>query len=323
MKNFISKPIALILIAFAFTATQVEANHFDFLPGDPADFPVQRRIMERGYAFYCFDSVLTKFPGFRAQAVRVVEAAFNAHQINAYEVAPGPSCDVLNTAPADNDYPCGSGTSGCIKYWLDPVVIFYRIALPYNTTNGWQTTQAHEGVGNSGHLMWQHERYHDDGVFLCDPFATYTIMSCATGVWEVQPYDRDRTWNAFVPDKPNNYWLQIEPNGWATARWTAGRMDSGAAHVNNIEGNTNATRVSFAWSDNEFQEPTWVGWGRCPAQYNWCFTDYNLQYRGFDTQHWNHGCLWGRAENAATYSIGQVSKGESPSGYWFLFGCIK
>lgn len=306
---------AALVVLFTLLSFQVaRADHFVWLPDDPARFPVQSRLMERGYLNYCFDNTAYNYPGFRAQAAEVVDAAFGANGVRAYEVAAGPSCDVYNTMPPYANFPCGSGAAACIMYWLDPVVIYYNVALGYSN---WRSGMAHEGVANSGHLLWQHERYKDQvQPFQCDPFATYTTMSCGNGVWQVTEWDRNAQWNAFVPDAPCPRGF-VTGNDWTTISWGSVRCDGGVAHLWGIARNTNATRMSFGWQAPDSDVIRWAG-ELCGPSYNYCYSDYSDGSRGFDSFWTRPGaCFFVRTENAALWWVPQIS---APN-FWTWVGC--
>lgn len=282
-----------------------------WLPGDPADYPVQARIMQRGYVTYCFDSAASQYPGFRSQAAEVSQYATRMHGLPAYEVPFGVDCDVTNTMPPDASFTsiCGSGAAACIEYWRDPVKIYYRRALGYSD---WRSALCHEGSANSGHVLWLHEHY-DDANFR-SLGRDWTCMDFGTNQWRTTEYDRDRIFNAFVPDRPRTVSLVSHGNGWATVKWDNFRADNGAAHLHGIARNTNATRVAFGWSRTPDAPVTWAG-EFCGPEYGYCYSDYREGSRGFDS-FWS-GCLWLRAENAAFWWVPQMS---APH-YWTLAGC--
>lgn len=288
---------------------------------DITALPAQRRALERGWVTYCFDSVAAAYPSFKTQAMQTVEAAYAMHGINAVEVAWGSDptasevCDVRHTMPPDATFlnTCGQGAAACIQYWAPQVNIFYRRSLGFWD---WRSTFCHEGAPNSGHFMGLHEHY-NDREFKSNG-RSWTCMDFGTFVWQTTAYDRDRIWNAWVPDRPAAATLTVESNGWATVSWSQLRADAGAAHMNGIPGNTNATRIAFGWSANRDAPIEWAGI-RCGPAFNYCFTAYRDGKRGFDPA-WA-GCLWGRAEAPATYKLPQFTRGDSPDGYWFLFGC--
>ena len=144
-----------------------------------------KRVQVQGYVTYRLDAGTVAYPGFREQAAAVAGAGFAAIGIDAFEVTGPP--DIWLTFPDDATFisTCGAGAAGCILYWQDPIMIFFRRALLYSD---WKTTIAHEGI-NYGHSMGQHEQYFDQGEFRCNTAATYTVMSCGTGVWRPQPFD--------------------------------------------------------------------------------------------------------------------------------------
>ena len=171
--------------------TEAEANHLQWLPGlcgqdvRTCPTPVMQKARDRGYVTYAFDQQSAAYPNFRAQALNVAFAGKDAGLPEAREVDSNP--DIWLTMPDDATFirTCGSGAAGCITYWTDPIMIYFRMALFYTD---WRTTIGHEGLGY-GHAQGQHERYFDNGEFRCDTAATYTVMSCGTGVWRPQSFD--------------------------------------------------------------------------------------------------------------------------------------
>ena len=188
-------PLAIIALAliyiFAGGVKQAESSHLRWLPGlcgqdvRTCPTPVMQKARDRGYVTYAFDAQAAAYPNFKAQAQQVATAGLTAVGLDAREVANG--ADIILTMPDDATFinVCGSGAAGCIVYWADPIIVYFRKALLYND---WKTTISHEGL-NYGHAMGQHERYFDNGEFRCDTTATYSVMSCGTGVWMPQPFD--------------------------------------------------------------------------------------------------------------------------------------
>lgn len=283
-----------------------------WLPGDITTFPAQHRAMARGYFTYCFDAQAAAYPNFRAQAREVVEYAFGRTGIPAREVAwdSGAECDVRNEMPSDAIFltGCGDGAAACIQYWSLPVSIKYRRALNYFD---WKTTFCHEGNGNTGHLMGMHEHY--DDINFRSLGRTWTCMDFGTGTWALPDYDRDRIFNAFVPDAPDAVSLSVT-NGRATVSWSQFRKDGGAARANNIRQNTSATRMSFGYATCDGCPVEWAG-NTCGQAFNFCFTDYGTGFRSFDS-FWR-GCIYVRAENPLTVFIPQISAPD----FWTKAGC--
>jgi len=284
------------------------------LPGDILSGAAQTRALDRGFFTFCFSSGSLAYPGFRQQALEVIAAARAATGIASIEVGWGSGCDVRNEVVSDAEFPCKNtdGTisaAACVTYNSDPVRIWFRRQL--NLSN-WRSAQCHEGSGgNSGHVAWLHEGYDDIRFVSLGDFGT--CMDFGTGVWQVTSRDRDRIWNAFVPDAPSALWLDVS-GGWAFVHWSGLRADGGYAHLNGIAANTNARRMAFGWSASPSDPVTWTG-EICGAEYGYCNTRFSDGTRGFDA-YWR-GCLWARAENELTWFVPQVSAPD----YWTLAGC--
>jgi len=178
-----------------------QADHNRWLPGIPSK--VMNKAIERGYVTYRLDETTAAYPNFRLQAAAVAQAGLNGVGIEAREITSG-TPDIWLTMPTDSTFisTCGQGAAGCIYYWADPVMIYFRRSLLYVD---WKTTIAHEGL-NYGHTMGQHEQYFDNGTFSCKASATYTVMSCGTGVWRPQPYDIETVWAFIVPFKISGFY---------------------------------------------------------------------------------------------------------------------
>ncbi|HSE47032.1 MAG TPA: hypothetical protein VLA89_17070 [Gemmatimonadales bacterium] len=312
----------LVVAVFCADVGVTKADHNgDFLPvynkvgQDITALPAQNRALNRGWINYCFDASAADYPGFRSQARQVVEYATSQTTIAAVEVPWGDDCDIRNVMPPDQTFlnTCGQGAAACIYYWSLPVTIYYRRSLNFFD---WKSTFCHEGL-STGHFMGQHEEYDDQAFRSNGRF--WTCMDFGTGTWQLPPFDRDRIWNSWAPDRPSAVGLRPELNGWYTATWTQRRADEGAAHAFGIPFNTNATRMAFGYSDIRDGPITWAG-ERCGERFNYCYTDYKDGQRSFD-QAWK-GCIWGRVEAPATYRAPQFTRGDSADGYWFLFGCF-
>ena len=307
-------------------AAPVAAHHAGpHLPGDPMNYPVQARIAARGYVTYCLDATTAAYPRFREQAASVTAYAASRGMPPAFEVPWGAGCDVRWQAPAHTVFvgPNGCNSSGayaCIYYWRDAVDVYIDLGAGGTRFTYNDSTICHEGI-NTGHLMFIHEHYDDINfvslgrAWTCMDFGVRDPNdSLGRNVWALPDYDRDRIFNAFVPDRPSEVGLTVEPSGWLRVNWGQTRADGGAAHVNRVASNTSATYASFAWSPTPSDTPEWVG--------TWLCEDWgcgNAPFRGgvqwFDPS-WA-GCLWIRAENAAFYWVPQVS---APL-YWTLAGC--
>ena len=303
---------ALFLTVFLVTPRLAHLDHNgDFLPGDITSWPAQHRALERGYLRYCFDQTAGAYPSFRGQARQVADAAAAMTGINAVEVAWNDDCDVRNTMPPDNQFvtTCGTGAAACIYYYTDPVTIYYRRTLGFSD---WKSALCHEGAANSGHLMGQHEEYNDRDFRSNGRFDT--CMDFGTFVWSLPSFDRDRIFNAWVPDAPSFVTLRVDADGWATVGWSQTRADNGLAHSNGNPKNSNATRMRFGHSDFEGGPITWAG-EVCGERFGFCFTDYKTGNRRFDA-FWR-GCIYLRAENPMTVFVPQIS---APN-FWSLAGC--
>lgn len=311
---------ALVVAVFCSDLGSAKADHAgDFLPvynkpgQDITALPAQNRALNRGYVTYCFDAPAAEYPAFRSQAKQVVDYAVTQTTIAAVEVPWGDDCDIRNTMPPDATFlqTCGQGAAACIYYWSLPVTIYYRRAL---TFNDWKSTFCHEGL-NSGHFMGQHEEYNDREFKSNGRF--WTCMDFGTGTWQLPPFDRDRIWNSWAPDRPATVQLSVAGN-WATVSWDDRRADGGTAHAFGIARNTNATRMAFGHSPTRDAPIAWAG-EYCGAAFDYCYTGFSVRNRGFDA-FWK-GCIWGRVEAPATYRAPQFTRGDSVDGYWFLFGC--
>ena len=196
---------AIFVLAFCLVALLLsgpaQADHNSVLPGVPSK--VMKRVIERGYLTYRLDDAAAAYPGFRLQAAQVALAGYEGLGIEAVEVVSG-TPDIYLTMPDDAKFieVCKQGAAGCILYWADPVMIYFRRALLYAD---WKTTIAHEGI-NYGHAMGEHEQYYDNGRFECKTSATYTVMSCGTGVWRPQQYDLDVVRSLMVPKKVSGFY---------------------------------------------------------------------------------------------------------------------
>lgn len=188
--------------------SHVEAKHFTWLPGIPTT--IMNRAIDRGYLTYRLDVTASAYPGFKADAAKIANAGLVEIGIEAIEITTG-NPDIWLTMPVDTTFLniCGQGAAGCIQYWADPVMIYFRKALLYRS---FDTTISHEGI-NYGHTMGQHEQYYDEGDFRCDTTASYTVMSCGTGVWYPQPFDIGAVHEYTLPKKLLEYGLRYHPDG--------------------------------------------------------------------------------------------------------------
>ena len=212
--------LAIFLLAFGLIlilTSPASADHNQVLPGTPSK--VMKRVMERGYLTYRLDEAAAAYPGFRSQASQVAIAGYEGLGIDAVEIFSG-TPDIWLTMPADATFTstCGPGAAGCIYYWADPVMIYFRRALLYSD---WKTTIAHEGI-NYGHAMGEHEQYYDNGRFECKTSATYTVMSCGTGVWRPQQYDLDVVRSLMVPRPLSGFYGMSYSPGQAIGYWCGG-----------------------------------------------------------------------------------------------------
>lgn len=211
---------AVAILVALWGHSDVDANHLQWLPGScgqdvrSCPTPVIQKAITRGYVTYDLDAQTAAYPNFRAQAQQVAAAGLQGLGIEAREVTTG--ADIHLTMPDDATFikVCGSGAAGCIVYWSDPIVVYFRKSLLYTD---WKTAIGHEGL-NYGHALGQHERYFDNGEFRCDTTARYTVMSCGTGVWEPQPFDVETvcaviktSWCGQAPSAP---WPR-----WNGSRW--------------------------------------------------------------------------------------------------------
>lgn len=187
--------LSLTLFCFSLTLSPAEAlKHQPILPGlcgktvDICPTPHIVKAKERRVVTYRLDQGTAAYPGFRQQALDVSAAWLAAIGVEAREVTEG-TPDLWLTFPADSAFldVCGNGAAACIQYWADPVMVYFRRALLYGD---WKTAISHEGI-NGGHALGEGEQYFDSGEFRCDTQASYTVMSCGTGVWQPQAFDVD------------------------------------------------------------------------------------------------------------------------------------
>src|SRR3990167_6716791 len=180
--------------------------------------PVILKAKERRAVTYRLDEGTANYPGFRQQAHRVADAWVEAIKVEAREITDGVP-DIWLTFPADADFLriCGDGAAGCIQYWADPVMVYFRRALLYNSETGWLTALSHEGI-NGGHALGLHERY-DDRNFRCisNPEPP-TVMSCGPGppapYQDCTPYPGwEGTSSCFWPEYDAWLWLIIDAQG--------------------------------------------------------------------------------------------------------------
>lgn len=289
---------------------------------DYTNWPSQARARDRGEVHYCFDSVAAAYPGFRDQASQVAQYAASRTTIPArevpYDASAGGNCDEILTMPDDATFvaKCGAGAAGCIEFWRDPVMIYFRRSLGYSD---WRSAQCHEGT-DSGHFMGLHEEYND--VAFTSNGRTWTCMDFGTYVWQMPDWDRDRILNCWTPDAPASMSLTVV-SGWARVDWSQNRADGGYAHCDGIASptapgiakNTNATVMVFGVASCASCAVTWIGDAGCGAEFSHCTSAYGDGSRWFDA-FW-HGCIFERAANAATWTVPQIS---APN-FWSLAGC--
>lgn len=176
----------------------VMADHQVMLPGIP-NTPLMQNVIKDGEVAWCVDATAAAYPNFVAQMYQVNDAAYNRLGVKHRQVPFDSSCEVQHTMP--EGITC-DGWAGRIYYYNWPVTVEYCKALGYFD---WKTTQAHEGT-NGGHAMGLHEQYADSGGQIqCKTGATYTVMSCGTGVWQLTQWDRDNIAT----------WLYPKPKQWA------------------------------------------------------------------------------------------------------------
>lgn len=316
--NSISLLLVVITVVGATILAPVSSIRADHrgphLPGDLG--PVQRRALERGYWTYCFDAVAQNYPGFRAALAEVTQYAAQMTGIPAVEVSRGADCDVLNIMglPDTEFASVCDRCAGFTMSWAWPTIpVYYRTALLYSGP-GWRSTIAHEGGGgNSGHSSWLQEQYNDRD-FLCTA-RSWTIMDCGSGVWQVTSWDRDRIWEAFVPDNPAWAWLSVE-GGQVVIGWSASRQDGGDFHLHQVAFNSNARLVVFgfepAWAPGQI---LWAG-DICGPAWGYCFANYASGEYRFGLPFWQ-GCFWLAAQNPLTWGSWPMSGAP----FWRFVGC--
>ena len=183
--------VLLALLVVVVLSYPAEAKHQPILPGicgDVRNCPTPQIAKARAgkVLTYRLDAGTAAYPNFSAQAAQVVAAAQGVIGVKAIEITSGVP-DLWLTFPDDATFIsiCGSGAAACIQYWADPIMVYFRRALLYPD---WRTGQSHEGI-NAGHALGEGEEYYDQGELRCDTTATWTIMSCGTGVWIPQAFD--------------------------------------------------------------------------------------------------------------------------------------
>jgi hypothetical protein len=219
-----SKLLIALLAVLALLPLKAVADHnpSGLLPGLPT--PVIKRAMARGYVTYGLDANTSSYPNFRSQALQVAEAGLREINIPAYETSENP--DIWLVMPEDSTFIsiCGNGASGCIVYWADPIIIYFRRALLYTD---WRSTIGHEGI-NYGHAFGEHEQY-DDRNFLCT-MKRWTVMDCGNGVWQPKPFDVGLVLSVVLPPGANGSSLDTTslyaPAIWygSSARFQATRV---------------------------------------------------------------------------------------------------
>lgn len=301
------------------------------LPGDPMNYPTQARMVNRAYLTYCFDALSASYPNLRAQTATVAAYAQSKGMVPAYEQAWGTDCDIKYNAPSHVAFTntfCGAGAYGCNFYWHDGIDIYIDLqganAAYYN-----ESTIGHEGL-NTGHSMFLHEQYHDcwtvsascPTVDVHSNGRTWTLMDYGVrqpgdplgrNMWAITDWDRDRIYNAFVPDAPASVTLTVS-GGWASVSWSANRADGGYAHLNGIAANSSATAMGFGYAAYDGAPIRNVG-DICGPAFNYCASPYGAGSRSFDA-FW-HGCIYVRAWNNAFGNVPQVSAPD----YWTKAGC--
>src|SRR3990167_5430657 len=204
IKVFIAALMLFVLGLWMIITSPAQADHIQppVLPGlcgldvSICPTPVILKAKERRIVTYRLDEGTAIYPGFRQQARRVADAWAEAIKVEARELTEG-TPDIWLTFPADAEFLriCGDGAAGCIQYWADPVMVYFRRALLYNSETGWLTPLSHEGI-TGGHALGLHERY-DDRNFRCIPNPTPpTVMSCGSGIWIPQAFDVE--WVCYV-----------------------------------------------------------------------------------------------------------------------------
>ena len=203
--------VAALLAALLPLPIVADHNPGGLLPNLPTSFI--KKAEAQGYVTYALDQNARAYPNFREQAQQVVQAGIDALNIPAYEVADNPM--LWLTMPADGTFLsiCGNGAAGCIQYWGDPVMVFFRRALLYTD---WRSAIGHEGI-NYGHAFGEHEQY-DDVHFICTR-KTWTVMDCGSGVWQPQPFDVDLVRKVVVPQPVNGASLDLSGRYGAAVLW--------------------------------------------------------------------------------------------------------
>lgn len=265
---------------------------------------VYKAINDRGFGKYAVGCDGNTYPKFREQLAEVMSDEVTQVGIPWIEVGLNDNPDVVHCLTYN--YPCVAGSAGCVLgLWGPPAMVYYQEALLYGN---WRTTQGHEH-GHAGDD--QHEMY-DDRNFACLPDRVWTRMSCGTGTWWVTPFDKEVTWEVYVPDAPCPRGFSVK-DGWATVSWGAQRCDGGAGHHGNPL-NDNATAVEFGWLPPGASEII-SSHDICGIAFNYCSTPYATGQRAFDS-FWR-GCLYVRSVNPALWWAPQASAPD----FWTWVGC--
>jgi len=199
MARTVAAVLIALLLFYLITGGKIGADHNVYLPLTP-NTPYIQNILADGETVWCLNSAAHNYPNFRAQRRQTYESAVSKLGVRHRELsatyetaqdAKAAGCEVWHVGRYDNF--C-SGCAGNIHYALWPIQVNYKLSLGYFE---WKTTAGHE----DGHAYSLHEQYKDSsGGIGCD--AGYnamvtrlgfpTVMSCGTGVWELQPKDIER-----------------------------------------------------------------------------------------------------------------------------------
>src|SRR3990167_6732201 len=138
-----------------------------------------------GEQLWCDNEQAANYPNFVSQLVQVNDAYAAVVGVSHRQVPWGTpqttGCQIQHNLITN--HPCGN-CAAWIMYANWPVVVEYKVELGYFD---WKTTEGHE-LGHG--LLGLHEQYQDSGSITCLRDRTWTVMSCGTGVWEPQEFDR-------------------------------------------------------------------------------------------------------------------------------------
>lgn len=277
----------------------------DFLPFLPTWF--MNQLFNQGYATYKMDARTASYPGQpgyspRETIARCFSIITQHTSIPFYDVTGDDSVrpDLIFYMPDG----MSMSYAGEANYANSPASINVNFRQAYSR---WDSTYCHE----LGHVMGQEDLYTHP--LTCNPFATWTQMSCGTSIGVMTPYDRDIQRNVILPDQPaivltrrQGDYLHVLYNGYRRSSTTAAcapfagaaqgyaatQKDNYCGHYNRLL--DNATRVAIFVSDDN--GATWLFTGYYGDR-PWTDSPDSLVGRGFETwwycPSWSPNRLWG------------------------------